>query len=509
MTSENNKRIAKNTLMLYIRMLLTMAVSLYTVRVVLATLGAVDYGLYTAIGGVVIMFSFLSNTMASASQRFYSFELGRHDFVRLKQVFSLTFIIYVGIAIFILVLAETVGLWFLNTKMTIPADRMNAANWVYQFSILAFVVNVLSIPYNAAIIARENMRAFAYISILEALLKLAIVYLLVIFSVDKLKLYAVLMFGVTSLISFSYFLYAYKKYKECKVIYYWDRKLFLTLISYSGWSLFGSLSGMARNHGVNILLNIFFNPIVNAARAIAYQVSNAISQFATNFSTAVRPQIIKYYASNETKLMMQLVFKGSKFSFFLLYIFSLPLILETNFVLNIWLKNVPDYAGLFTTLVIIVALIDSLSYTMMTVAQATGKIRNYQVWVGGTQLLNLPVSYLLLKLGYAPQSTMYVAIVFSVICLFIRLVLLNKMVGLNILEYIKDVLMRVVLISVVSYGILSLIVRFFAEGWFRFVIGGFVSVIVASVSIFLVGLTTEERSLVIHFLKNKINGKKR
>jgi O-antigen/teichoic acid export membrane protein len=265
---------------------------------------------------------------------------------------------------------------------------------------------------------------------------------------------------------------------------------------------------MARNHGVNILLNIFFNPIVNAARAIAYQVSNAISQFATNFSTAVRPQIIKYYASKETQLMMQLVFKGSKFSFFLLYIFSLPLILETNFVLNIWLKSVPDYAGLFTSLVIIVALIDSLSYTMMTVAQATGKIRNYQVWVGGTQLLNLPVSYLFLKLGYPPQSTMYVAIVFSVICLFIRLILLKKMVGLKILEYTKDVLMRVVFISVVSYGILSLIVSSFVEGWIRFVAGGFVSVIVAGVSIYLVGLTTEERGLVIHFLKNKINGKK-
>ncbi|MGQ1946432.1 lipopolysaccharide biosynthesis protein [Geofilum sp. OHC36d9] len=486
-----------------------MGVTLYTVRVVLSVLGEVDYGLYTVIGGVVTMFAFLSNTMASASQRFYSFELGRRDFVRLKQVFSLTFIIYVGIAIFILLLAETVGLWFLNTQMTIPADRLNAANWVYQFSVFAFVVNVLSIPYNAAIIARENMKAFAYISILEALLKLAIVYILVIFSFDKLKLYAVLMFGVTFLISFSYFLYAYKKYKECKVIYYWDRQLFSTLVSYSGWSLFGSLSGIARNHGVNILLNLFFNPIVNAARAIAYQVSNAISQFATNFSTAVRPQIIKYYASNETELMMQLVFKSSKFSFFLLYIFSLPLILETNFVLNIWLKSIPDYAGLFTTLVIVVALIDSLSYSMMTVAQATGKIRNYQIWVGGTQLMNLPVSYLFLKLGYPPESTMYVAIVFSVICLFIRLVLLKKMVGLNILEFTRDVLIRVALISMVSYGILSFIVRAFAEGWLRFITGGFISVIIASVSIFLIGLTSEERSLVIHFLKNKVNGKKR
>ncbi|MGQ1946433.1 lipopolysaccharide biosynthesis protein [Geofilum sp. OHC36d9] len=485
-----------------------MGVTLYTVRVVLNILGEVDYGIYTVVGGVVTMSAFLSDTMTSASQRFFSFELGRSDFARLNQVFSLSFIIYVGIAILVILLAETVGLWFLNTKMTIPSERMATANWVYQFSVFAFVANVLSKPYNAAIIARENMQAFAYISILEALLKLAIVYFLVILSFDKLKLYAVLMFCVTVIVSFSFFLYAYKKYKECKVIYYWDRKLFITLGSYSGWSLLGALSGIAENQGRNILLNVFFNPIVNAAEAIAFQVSNALSQFATSFHTAVKPQIIKYYAGNKTDLMMQLVFKSSKFSFFLLYIFSLPLIFETNFVLNIWLKNVPDYASLFTTLVIVVALINSLSYSMITVAQATGEIRNYQIWVGGTQLLSLPVSYWILMLGYPPQSIMYVAIVFSVIALCFRLMFLKKMVGFNILKYSKQVLMRVVIISVLSYGLLFFIVRVFQEGWIRFFTGGFVSIIVAGLSIFFVGLTTDERVLVIHFLKAKLNRSK-
>lgn len=483
-----------------------MGVTLYTVRVVLNILGEVDYGIYTVVGGVVTMSAFLSDTMTSASQRFFSFELGRSDFTRLNKVFSLSFIIYVGIALLVILLAETVGLWFLNTKMTIPSDRMATANWVYQFSVFAFVANILSKPYNAAIIARENMQAFAYISILEALLKLAIVYFLVILSFDKLKLYAVLMFCVTVIVSFSYFLYAYKKYKECHVIYYWDRKLFIAIGSYSGWSLLGALSGIAENQGRNILLNIFFNPIVNAAEAIAFQVSNALSQFATSFHTAVKPQIIKYYAGNKTELMMQLVFKSSKFSFFLLYIFSLPLIFETNFVLNIWLKNVPDYASLFTTLVIIVALINSLSYSMITVAQATGKIRNYQIWVGGTQLLSLPVSYWILLLGYPPQSVMYVAIAFALIALLSRLVLLRQMVGFNILAYSKQVLMRVVIMSGLSYGVLFFIVNGFAEGWIRFFTGGFVSVIVAGLSIFLVGLTKDERVLVINFLKTKITG---
>ena len=489
-------------------MILIMGVTLYTVRIVLNVLGEVDYGIYTVVGGVVTMLAFLSDTMTSASQRFFSFELGRGDFDRLKQVFSLSFIIYVGIAILIILLAETVGLWFLNTKMTIPEQRMAAANWVYQFSVFAFVANVLSIPYNAAIIARENMKAFAYISILEALLKLAIIYFLVILSFDKLKLYAVLMFGVTVLVSFSYFLYAYKRYKECHVIYYWDRKLFSALGSYSGWSLVGALSGIARNQGTNILLNIFFNPIVNAAQAIAFQVSNALSQFATSFHTAVKPQIIKYYAGNKTELLMQLVFKSSKFSFFLLYVFSLPLILETDFVLKIWLKDVPDYAGLFTTLVIVVTLINSLSYSMITVAQATGKIKNYQIWVGGSQLLSLPVSYLFLKSGYPPQSVMYVAVAFALIALLLRLVLLRGMVGFNILAYSKQVLIRVIIMSGLSYGLLFFIVSIFTEGWIRFFTGGFVSIIVAMLSIFFVGLTKDERGFVINFLKTKIKGYK-
>jgi O-antigen/teichoic acid export membrane protein len=282
-STENNKRIAKNTLMLYFRMLLIMGVSLYTVRIVLNTLGVEDYGIYNVVGGIVVMFSFLSNTMASASQRFFAFELGRKDYDQLKKTFSMTVTIYLIIAVIILILAETLGLWFLNTQLSIPVERMETANWVYQFTIFSFMMTMLTVPYNAAIVAHERMNVYAYVSIVEAFLKLLIVYILVLFSYDKLKLYAILMFGVTTFITLIYRTYCKRQFQECSYNFYWEKPLFKELIGYSGWNLFGAIAGILNNQGINILLNIFFGPIVNAARAIAYQVNTAVNQFVTNF----------------------------------------------------------------------------------------------------------------------------------------------------------------------------------------------------------------------------------
>jgi len=505
--NENNKRIAKNTLLLYFRMMLTMFVSLFTVRVVLNTLGVVDYGIYNVVGGIVIMFSFLSNTMASASQRFFAFELGRKDFLQLKRTFSLTVTIYAFISIVVLLLSETFGLWFLNTQMVIPAERMEAANWIYQFSILSFLVTIMTIPFNATIIAHENMKVFAYVGIVEVTLKLAIVYLLVIFSADKLKLYSCLWFVTTVIVSLIYYTICRKKYEESRFQFYWEKGLFFSLMSYSGWNLFGATAGILNNQGLNILLNLFFGPIINTARAIAYQISNAVNQFVYNFFTAVNPQITKYYASNEKIELFNLVFKSSKFGYYLLLLISMPVLLETKFILTLWLKDIPDYVVLFTRLVIIIALIDSLSSSLVTLALATGKIKKYQMIVGGILLLNLPVSYLFLKLGYPPQITLYITMMISIICLFARLWMLESMVELFVSDYIQKVLVPVIVISIVAYLIPLYLTIQLETNLLNFFIISSVGLISSVVSILLIGLSSSERKLIIQTIDEKIISK--
>jgi len=492
--SENTKRIAKNTLMLYFRMLLIMGVSLYTVRIVLNTLGVVDYGIYNVVGGVVTMFSFLSGTMASASQRFFAFELGRKNHEKLKKTFSMTMTIYTMIAVVILLLAETVGLWFLNTQMTIPLVRMEAANWIYQFSIFSFMMTMFTIPYDAAIIAHERMNVYAWVSIVEVLLKLFIVYLLVIFSFDKLKLYGILIFGVTTLVTLIYRTYCKRKFEECKFSFYWDTKLFKEIAFYSGWNLFGALAGVFNNNGINIILNIFFGPIVNTARGIAYQVNSSINQFVQNFMIATRPQITKYYASGEKEQMMRLVFQSSKFSFLLLFVLTMPVLLETNYIFTIWLKIVPENVVLFTRLIIISTLIDSLSYSLQTAAQATGKIKIYQSVVGGVMLLNLPFAYLLLKLGYAPQIVFYLAILNSVLTLFLRLFMLNKMVDLSISSFIIQVIIPSLLVTIVAYIPPFLIYQRTAESFLGFLSVALTGFITSIITLYLLGLSKKERS---------------
>jgi len=501
--SSNTKRIAKNTIMLYLRMLLIMAVSLYTVRVVLKTLGIVDYGIYNVVGGIVIMFGFLSNTMASASQRFFAYELGRNDIQQLRRTFSMTVTIYIIISLFVLLLAETVGLWFLNNMLVIPAERIGAANWIYQFSILSFISTIMTIPYNAAIIAHENMNVYAYVSILEVVLKLLIVYLLILFSFDKLKLYALLTFIVTWITRYVYRIICKNKYEECKYRYHWDKELFKTLISYSGWSLFGAISGILKNQGINILLNMFFGPTINAAKAIAYNVNSAVTQFSSNFYTAVRPQITKNYAAGEQQQMMSLIFQSSKFSYFLLFIISMPVLLETDFILALWLKKVPEYTAIFTWLVIINALIDSLSYPLMTAAQATGKIKYYQSVIGGMLLFNLPVSYCFLKLGFLPQVTMYVSIIISIICLFLRLWILKRMIGLPVSGYFNKVLKIIVSVSVVAYILPLFLKLHLEEGYIRFLIVGVSEAVISIIAMYILGFTSKERSIIIQMIRSK------
>lgn len=497
---ENNKRIGKNALILSLRMLITMGISLYTTRLILNVLGVVDYGIYNVVGGIVVMISFLSNTLGAASQRFFAIEIGRNNLQQLKQTFSLSVTVNFTISIVVLLLTETLGLWFLNSEMVIPPNRIEAANWIYQFSIFSFIINILSISYVSVIIAREDMKVFAIISIVDVTLKLLIVYLLTLFNVDKLKLYSFLIFFVAFLINLLNVYICISKYKESRFHFFWDKNLFKTLMNFSGWNLFGALASVLNSQGINILLNIFFGPIVNAARGIAFQVSSAVNQFVMNLQNSVNPQITKYYAINDKKQMMFLVLKSSKFSFFLFFILSMPVLLETNFLLKIWLKEVPEYVVLFTRLVIINALIDSLSYSLQTVALATGEIKKYQLVVGGLLLLNLPISYILLKFGFMPEITIYVSIVISIFCLLLRTWILKNMIDLSFHDFFKNVVYVIISVSIIAYIIPLFLLFQIKPSLIRFIALGITSLLSAISTIYLFGIDRNEKKIVIDFV---------
>ncbi len=474
-----------------------MGVSLYTSRVVLNTLGVEDFGIYNVVGGFVTMFGFLNSAMASATQRFLAFEIGRNDIRQLRNVFSMSVNIHFIIAFAIFIFAEIIGLWFVNTQLTIPYERMQAARWVYQFSIMALMVNMVSVPYNAIIIAHERMNVFAFVSIFEVSLKLLIVFMLQWFGFDKLKLYAVLMFAVALTIRIIYGMYCNFKFKESKFRYFWDKTLFKTLMSYAGWNLWGNAAGVIMGQGINILLNIFFGLVVNAARGIAFQVKAAINQFVSNFQMALNPQIIKSYAANDLKYMHQLIFQGAKYSFFLLFTLSLPVLLETQFILKLWLKIVPEYTVIFTRLVIINILVDCISGPLMTAAQASGNIKLYQSIVGGLLILNLPISYLFLKLGFTPEVTLYIAIVISIIALIARLRIISPLVNLDILSYLKAVLFRIIPVSVLGIVLPTIVYLSMQESIFRFLCIGMLTLISLAITIYYVGLNQTEQKFMV------------
>ena len=410
-TSENNKRIAKNTLLLYFRTLFIMLVTLYTSRVVLNTLGVTDYGIYNVVGSVVMMFSVISSSLSSSISRFITYELGHGDFEKLKRIFSTSVNIQIGISGIILILAEIFGMWFLNEKMNIPAGRLGAANWVLQCSLLSFVINLISVPYNACIIAHERMSAFAYISILEAVLKLAVVYMLLVSPYDKLATYAVLLVVVALIIRMAYSLYCRRHFEESRYRFVYDKPLIKEMTSFAGWSFFGNGAYMLNVQGVDMLINIFFGVTLNAARGVATQAQNAVMQFVNNFTVAVNPQITKSYASGEMEYMHKLVCRGARFSYFLLFLFVVPIVCEADYILRLWLKIVPENAPLFLRLALFGSLMMSLGNSLLTGIFATGNIKRYQLWVTIVGCLVFPLTWIAFKLGFPPATTYIIFII--------------------------------------------------------------------------------------------------
>lgn len=451
----NNKRIAKNTLMLYIRMIFVLCVSLYTSRVLLRALGVVDYGLYNIVGGIVTMMGFFNGAVVSSTQRFFSYSIGQRDSDNLNSVFSTILTIQIALAVLIFIIAETLGLWFIHTQLNIPADRFDAAVWVYQCALFSFLFSLVAVPFSALLITHEDMDTYAFISISDVLLKLFIIFMLPYLSYDKLKSYALLLLGVSIAITFVYLVFCRVKYPSIRFNKPKDKALFRTLFSYMGWNLWGNSAVVIMNQGVNILLNIFFGPAVNAARAISYQVNSAINQLTVNFQMAMNPQIVKSYAQNDLDYMHKLVITGAKFSFFMILTLSFPVIVGTDVILGLWLGDVPKHAVLFTQLVLVLGSIDSVSGPLMTAAQATGKIKKYQTVVGILLILNLPISYVALLFGAIPEATVFVSIAISIIALFARVRIICPQIGLGKRLFLSEAVTPVLKIGIPVFLFIS------------------------------------------------------
>jgi len=476
-------------------MLFTMTVSLYTSRIVLNTLGVSDFGIYNIVGGVVVLFSFLNNAMSSATQRFLNFEIGKNDFVQLRKIFCISMNVHVSIAFIVFILAETIGLWFLNTQLNLPLDRMNAANWVYQFTILTFIISILQVPYNATIIAHERMSFYAYVSIVEVSLKLSAVFLLQYLGYDKLKLYAVLICAVALIIITIYKLYCNKKFESSRYIFIWDASLYKQLLSFSGWSLFGSVANVGKTQVINILINIFCGVLVNAAMGITNQVSATLNGFVSNFQLAFNPQIVKSYAANDKEYLMSLIFKTSKYSYFLLFILSLPILLNTEYILKLWLKIVPEYTVQFCQLTIIYLLIESISGPLWMSVQATGKIKSYQIVISSLLLLNVPFSYILLKLNFIPYSVVLVSIGIGILALLIRIIFLRSLINLPIIQFLREVILIIFIVTILSIP-LPFIESFYLDGFRRLIITSTTAIISLVLILYFIGLDINEKKYV-------------
>ena len=504
--SQKSKRIAKNTLLLYIRMLLLMVISLYTSRVVLGALGIVDYGIYNVVGGVVAMFSLISGSLSASITRFLNYEMGQGSTERLNTIFTSSITIQIVLSLFIVILAETIGLWFLNNQMQIPDIRMDAANWVYQLSIFAFVINLISVPYNAAIIAHEKMSAFAYIGLYEGVAKLVIAFLIIKSPYDMLITYAVLMGIVAITTRLIYGWYCGSHFDECKFRFEIDKTIFSKMFSFAGWNFIGAIAGVLRNQGVNVILNIFCGPVVNAARAVSNQVNNAIIGFVTNFTMALNPQISQSYSSGKHDYMKTLMFQGTKLSYYILLLISLPVIINTSYILTIWLDKYPPHSVMFVQLTLILSMWESIASPMSTGLLATGNIKWYQICVGGLNLLNLPASYVLLKLGFPPESVLVVAILVSQLALFMRLVFLRKLLGFSITDFLSSVYFKFIAVTILAAIFPLVLSVYWGVSFASFIVTTIICVTSTVFFTYFIGYKKDERKVIkgyiAGFIKN-------
>lgn len=493
----DNGRIAKNTILLYFRTILIMLVSIYTSRVVLKALGVVDFGVYQAVGGVVAMFSVISGALSNAISRYITFGLGKGDLDELNRVFSTSVNIQLLLSLIIVCFAEIIGVWFLNNKMSIPAERLTAANWVFQFALLSFVLNLVSVPFNASIIAHERMGAFAYISIIDVVLKLSAAIAIQRANTDRLILFMALNVVVAFVVRLLYSIYCRRNFRETKYHFVKDKTVFKEMLGFAGWSFLTNGAYVFNNQGVNILMNVFFGVAYNAARGLANQAEGAIVTFVNNFTTALSPQITKSYAAGDQKRNFYLICKGAKFSCFLLLIFALPFVFETDFVLNIWLDQVPENTALFLRLSFLGAFVTCIGRTGTTACMATGNIKNYTIILTSIGLMSFFSTWLAYHFGAPASSCYYIFALVYVIVEIARLVMMKKMLGFPPMLFVRQVLFYVFRVTAVAI-IPPLIVFLYVEpGIIRFVVTVLVCFISSGLSVLLLGMTASERSHVV------------
>ncbi len=502
----DKRRIARNTLLMYLRMGLVMLISLYTSRVVLDRLGETDYGLYNVIGGIVVMFAILNGTMNAGCNRYYGVYLGKGDEKGLHKVFGVNAVIFLGLSAALLLLSESLGAWLLECKMNIPPERMTAARWVFQLSILSFIAGMIAIPFRSIVTIREKMKVHAYIGVAEALLKLGAAFLLAVAPFDRLIFYAFLMLFVSLAVSLFYVLYCTHFYPECKGRIEWDSPLAKEIFSFNLWGVLGSTATIGKNQGVNILLNMFYTPAINAARGVANQVYVNVYQFVQNYVMAFNPQILKSYAAGERKGMMSLVYQASKLSYYLLFAVALPLILEMRQVLDIWLVDVPEHSVAFATIMMLTALVDSMHDPLYYSIQACGRVKWYNILVGGSQLFAVVLVYVILKTTeVAPEMVFVLILIFAIIAQIIRIILTHKYVGMNIGEYLRKVFLPVLLVTISSAVLPCLLVFVMKESLLRLLFTIPLSLLCTGLAVWLLGLDSNERASLNSFISTKLH----
>lgn len=501
----SNKTIAKNTLFLYSRMLLSMLVGLFTAGITLNVLGVNDFGVYNVVAGFVSMFTILNASMTQSTQRFLSFDIGRNDIQQLQRTFSTTLTIHFVIGFIVVLALETFGLWFINYRLNVPAERLAAINVVFQFSVLSTFLGIIQVPYNALITAHERFNVYAYISFLEIALRIIVLILIIHINYDKLILYAILLFCSSFIVRLVYLTYSRRNFKESKYVFYFDKAYFKTLLGFTGWSLYGQLSNMAKIQAITLLLNQMFNPTIVAARAIATTISMQVNSFSGGFNSTLYPPIIKQYSSGKLEEMYKLIYRGSKFSFFLMWVLALPVLLEMPLILDLWLKNPPEHTVLFSRLAIIEVLIMSISMPITAAARAPGKMKKYELILGTMQIGIFLLSWTVLHFGYPAYSVYIVAIITSIFMFLVRLWLVKQLVGLNISKFHREVTVPAIFVLVLS----ALPSYYFYSQWDNTILSAILvvcfSLFVSSITIYGIGLRKGERKIIHEFVLSRIS----
>ena len=504
MPDKHNITILKNTVFLYLRTFFLLVLGLFTSRITMQALGVENYGIINVVGGFVSMFALISGSLTAECQRFITFELGKEN-GNVQSVFSATFFIHIILAVVVLILAETAGLYFVNSKLNLPSNKMMEVQWVFQCSVISFILNLINIPYNALIVAHEKMKSFAYISIVEGILKFLTVYSILIFPYNSLILYSCLSLASSIIVRFIYQIYCRKSFKnEATVSYTRDKSSFKQIFDFAGWAFMGNTATLLNNQGLNIILNIFVGVTVNAARGISSMVETTISGFVNNFTTALNPQITKSYAQDNKERLSELLDMGMRLSFFLMIVMSIPIIIVTPDVLKIWLVIYPDYAISFIRITLIIAIIQAMANPFITAVCATGDIKGYQLVAGGITLINVPVCYLLLMIGFEPISVYVSSLIVFSITFFIRLWYVRNKVLIPVGGFLKLLTFKLIPIGIASLLISYLVSRGIdTTSFLGLLIFALVSCTLIIIVIFFCGLKKDERSSVVRYVQTK------